>query len=152
MGCDHHNSSADRVAARGGSAIARRRARRAAATVMVMVALAAAALLLTSTTAAPMRGWMTWERYTCETDCVTFPETCVSEHLIRTTADAPDGSPRAAQDVFAQGVAKPERVVEVVFEGRHGRPPVALWYPLGDSTRPRAIQYMVVYLLLGITF
>ena len=56
--------------------------------VMVMVALAAAALLLTSTTAAPMRGWMTWERYTCETDCVTFPETCISEHLIRTTADA----------------------------------------------------------------
>ena len=35
-----------------------------------------------------MRGWMTWERYTCETDCVTFPETCISEHLIRTTADA----------------------------------------------------------------
>ena len=36
----------------------------------------------------PMRGWMTWERYTCETDCATFPETCISEHLIRSTADA----------------------------------------------------------------
>ena len=22
---------------------------------------------------APMRGWMTWERYTCETDCTHFP-------------------------------------------------------------------------------
>jgi hypothetical protein len=36
----------------------------------------------------PMRGWMTWERFTCETDCLRFPETCISEHLIRTTADA----------------------------------------------------------------
>jgi hypothetical protein len=30
----------------------------------------------------------TWERYTCETDCANFPETCISEELIRTTADA----------------------------------------------------------------
>jgi hypothetical protein len=29
-----------------------------------------------------------WERFTCETDCEHFPETCISEHLIRTTADA----------------------------------------------------------------
>jgi hypothetical protein len=27
-------------------------------------------------------------RYTCETDCANFPETCISEELIRTTADA----------------------------------------------------------------
>ena len=45
----------------------------------------AAAAAITET---PMRGWVTWERYTCETDCVRFPETCISEHLIRTTADA----------------------------------------------------------------
>ena len=38
--------------------------------------------------AGPMRGWMTWERYTCETDCENFPETCISERLIKTTADA----------------------------------------------------------------
>eukprot|EP00035_Acanthoeca_spectabilis_P032338 m.18351 g.18351 ORF g.18351 m.18351 type:complete len:516 (+) comp5306_c0_seq1:193-1740(+) len=38
--------------------------------------------------AGPMRGWMTWERYTCETDCTRFPETCISERLIKTTADA----------------------------------------------------------------
>ena len=35
-----------------------------------------------------MRGWMTWERYTCETDCDRFPDTCISERLIRTMADA----------------------------------------------------------------
>ena len=38
--------------------------------------------------AGPMRGWMTGERFTCETDCAKFPETCISEHLIRTMADA----------------------------------------------------------------
>lgn len=42
----------------------------------------------TAASGTPMRGWMTWERYTCETDCATFPETCISEHLIRTMADA----------------------------------------------------------------
>ena len=42
----------------------------------------------TPTSGTPMRGWMTWERYTCETDCATFPETCISERLIRTMADA----------------------------------------------------------------
>ena len=31
---------------------------------------------------------MTWERFTCETDCAAFPETCISERLIRTMADA----------------------------------------------------------------
>lgn len=35
-----------------------------------------------------MRGWMTWERYTCETDCTRFPDTCIGERLIRSTADA----------------------------------------------------------------
>lgn len=27
-------------------------------------------------------------RYTCETDCTLFPETCISERLIMTMADA----------------------------------------------------------------
>lgn len=44
--------------------------------------------LLCSAAAAPMRGWMSWERYTCETDCIRFPATCISEHLIKSTADA----------------------------------------------------------------
>ena len=45
-------------------------------------------LAIKSSRAAPMRGWMTWERYTCETDCQKFPETCISEHLVKTMADA----------------------------------------------------------------
>mmetsp|Transcript_70538 Transcript_70538/g.131957 ORF Transcript_70538/g.131957 Transcript_70538/m.131957 type:complete len:464 (-) Transcript_70538:24-1415(-) len=36
----------------------------------------------------PMRGWMTWERFTCEVDCERFPENCISERLILTMADA----------------------------------------------------------------
>ena len=40
----------------------------------------------------------TWERYTCETDCANFPETCISEELIRTTADA-----MAAEGLVAAG-------------------------------------------------
>lgn len=38
--------------------------------------------------AIPIRGWMTWERFTCEEDCTRFPETCISERLIMTMADA----------------------------------------------------------------
>jgi alpha-N-acetylgalactosaminidase len=52
------------------------------------LSLAAATLCGSATAAKPMRGWMTWERYTCETDCVNFPDTCISERLIRTIADA----------------------------------------------------------------
>lgn len=36
----------------------------------------------------PMRGWMSWERFTCAEDCDRFPETCISERLILTTIDA----------------------------------------------------------------
>lgn len=52
----------------------------------VGAALAACPALAAS--AVPMRGWMSWERYTCETDCTRFPETCISERLILTMADA----------------------------------------------------------------
>ena len=58
---------------------------------MTMLMSTAAAVLLQVAAAAtpgPMRGWMTWERYTCETDCLRFPDTCISERLIRTMADA----------------------------------------------------------------
>ena len=47
---------------------------------------------MATTTTTPMRGWMTWERFTCETDCARFPETCISERLIRTMADAMNAS------------------------------------------------------------
>jgi len=38
--------------------------------------------------APPVRGWMSWERFTVEEDCTRFPDTCISERLILTMADA----------------------------------------------------------------
>lgn len=35
----------------------------------------------------PPMGWLTWERFRCNTDCQNKPDTCISEHLIRTMAD-----------------------------------------------------------------
>ena len=35
----------------------------------------------------PAMGWMTWERYRCITDCVTFPDGCISENLILEMAE-----------------------------------------------------------------
>ena len=36
----------------------------------------------------PPMGWMSWERFRCETDCAHYPDTCINEVLYRTTADA----------------------------------------------------------------
>ena len=40
-----------------------------------------------------IQGWMSWERFRCETDCAKFPDDCISERLIKETADtiASDG-------------------------------------------------------------
>ncbi|ESO07803.1 hypothetical protein HELRODRAFT_98483 [Helobdella robusta] len=35
----------------------------------------------------PLLGWTTGERYPCLTDCINYPDDCISEHLIRTVAD-----------------------------------------------------------------
>lgn len=35
----------------------------------------------------PLFGWTTGDRYNCLTDCTSYPEDCISEHLIRTMAD-----------------------------------------------------------------
>uniref|UniRef100_A0A146L3L6 Alpha-galactosidase n=2 Tax=Lygus hesperus TaxID=30085 RepID=A0A146L3L6_LYGHE len=35
----------------------------------------------------PPMGFMTWQRFRCITDCATYPDECISEHLIRRTAD-----------------------------------------------------------------
>jgi len=32
-------------------------------------------------------GWMSWERFRCNTDCKTYPEDCISERLFREMAD-----------------------------------------------------------------
>ncbi|CAF3756226.1 unnamed protein product [Adineta steineri] len=34
----------------------------------------------------PPMGWLTWQRFRCVTDCDAFPDTCISEKLIRTQA------------------------------------------------------------------
>ncbi|XP_069066434.1 alpha-N-acetylgalactosaminidase-like isoform X2 [Pleurodeles waltl] len=41
----------------------------------------------------PPMGWMSWERYRCNTDCKRDPENCISEHLLKSMADrmAEDG-------------------------------------------------------------
>lgn len=36
----------------------------------------------------PPMGWLTWERFRCTTDCKKFPNDCISESLIKRTADA----------------------------------------------------------------
>jgi len=35
----------------------------------------------------PPMGWMSWERFRCEVDCVTKPDECISERLYKTQAD-----------------------------------------------------------------
>ncbi len=35
----------------------------------------------------PPMGWLAWERFRCNTDCVNDPEHCISEHLFKTMAD-----------------------------------------------------------------
>ncbi|XP_045483983.1 alpha-N-acetylgalactosaminidase [Pieris rapae] len=35
----------------------------------------------------PPMGWLTWQRFRCKTDCKTYPDECISEALIRRTAD-----------------------------------------------------------------
>ncbi|ESN96192.1 hypothetical protein HELRODRAFT_155996 [Helobdella robusta] len=32
-------------------------------------------------------GWLSWERYRCMTDCVNYPDDCISEKLFKNTAD-----------------------------------------------------------------
>nr|XP_022293640.1 alpha-N-acetylgalactosaminidase-like [Crassostrea virginica] len=35
----------------------------------------------------PPMGWLTWERFRCNTNCERDPENCISEHLIKSMAD-----------------------------------------------------------------
>src|SRR6266487_5938927 len=35
----------------------------------------------------PPMGWLSWERFVCETDCVNYPEDCISERLYMDMAD-----------------------------------------------------------------
>lgn len=66
----------------------------------------------------------------------------------RLPSDAPDGrlldeAQRNAEDSVDPDGMQPYRVVEVVFEGRHGRPPTILWYPepaLEEVLPPKALM------------
>jgi len=31
----------------------------------------------------PPLGWLSWEKFRCNTDCISAPDDCISEHLIR---------------------------------------------------------------------
>ncbi|XP_031765772.2 alpha-N-acetylgalactosaminidase-like [Galleria mellonella] len=35
----------------------------------------------------PPMGWLTWQRFMCTTDCRKYPQECISENLIKRTAD-----------------------------------------------------------------
>jgi len=35
----------------------------------------------------PPMGWMSWQRYVCETDCETYPDSCISENLYMKATD-----------------------------------------------------------------
>ncbi|XP_048483935.1 alpha-N-acetylgalactosaminidase [Plutella xylostella] len=54
----------------------------------LVAALAASAAALNNGLAlTPPMGWLTWERYRCITDCKKYPDECISEALIKRTAD-----------------------------------------------------------------
>lgn len=44
----------------------------------------------------PPMGWLSWERFRCNTDCRAAPDDCISENLIKSMAD------RLAEDGFAK--------------------------------------------------
>lgn len=47
----------------------------------------------------PPMGWLSWERFRCNTDCVNDPENCLSENLIRySTIRCPHSFPGSASD------------------------------------------------------
>lgn len=35
----------------------------------------------------PPMGWLSWERFTCQIDCVNYPEKCINEQLYKEMAD-----------------------------------------------------------------
>lgn len=58
----------------------------------------------------PPMGWLTWERFRCNTDCKSDPENCISEHLILTMAKrmAEDGYLAAGYEYISVDDCWPE--------------------------------------------
>jgi len=54
----------------------------------VFLAIASAALAAAGKQRTPPMGWMSWEIFRCEIDCVTDPTTCISENLYKAQTDA----------------------------------------------------------------
>lgn len=55
---------------------------------VVMVVLVSPSLCLDNGLArTPPMGWLSWERFRCNTDCVNYPEDCISERLFREMSD-----------------------------------------------------------------
>lgn len=48
----------------------------------------------------PPMGWLSWERFRCQTDCKKYPNDCINEHLIKSMADrmAADGYSKAGYE------------------------------------------------------
>ena len=57
------------------------------AVVGVLTLLDAAAALENGAARTPPMGWMSWERFRCNTNCSADPDNCISEKLFKKTAD-----------------------------------------------------------------
>ena len=59
----------------------------------------------------PPMGWMSWQRFRCETNCTKEPDACINEALYNTTADAiAAGGAVASPDGRLGGAAECTRV------------------------------------------
>ena len=55
---------------------------------LVLVLLNGAHSLDNGLALSPPMGWLSWQRFRCNTDCVTYPESCISQQLYMDMADA----------------------------------------------------------------
>jgi alpha-N-acetylgalactosaminidase len=51
--------------------------------VVIALAMMAGSALAGPLAPVPPMGWMSWERFRCETDCVAYPDACIDENLYR---------------------------------------------------------------------
>ncbi|CAD0203049.1 unnamed protein product [Chrysodeixis includens] len=56
-------------------------------TYLLLVGLSSTLALDNGLALTPPMGWLTWERFRCITDCKKYPKECISENLIKRTAD-----------------------------------------------------------------
>ncbi|XP_049700732.2 alpha-N-acetylgalactosaminidase [Helicoverpa armigera] len=56
-------------------------------TLLLLVGVSSTLALDNGLALTPPMGWLTWERFRCITDCKKYPNECISENLIKRTAD-----------------------------------------------------------------